>query len=105
MKNINQKSKNHLVHLCKNSGCKNERTTLYFCQSCRETHNARTRELKRKYRHQGQCVMCGNDSNNKRRCKACSILNKKYVENSLYLQSKKSKTGVYGTMKEIMEII
>lgn len=91
------------MNLCKKCK-KNKRVSLYFCSKCLDKHNYRTRELKRKYRKEGKCVMCSKPSNGKRKCKDCEEKNKEYVKNSKYLQSKKSKQGCYG-MKQIIEVL
>ena len=91
------------LSLCKH--CKTKpRVSLYFCKECLEAHNKATRELKRKYRANGKCVMCGEPSST-RRCKECQILDNKYKDESLFIKSKKAKQGQFGGIKQISEIL
>ena len=97
----NHKTLDRLCKQCK----KRRRVTLYFCQPCRESHNKQTRKLKRKYRAENRCVMCGELSGGSRRCKTCVDKNYIYVINSPWLKSKKSKKGIFGNINEIMRLI
>jgi len=106
MNQSNQKSNRKALEatskICKHCG-KNERVTLYFCQVCREKHNARTRELKRKYRNTLRCVDCGKPSNGLRYCSECKS---KYNEwNNRHKQNLRVKTGYYGKLEQIMEVM
>jgi len=105
MNQSNQKSNRKALEatskICKHCG-KNERVTLYFCQVCREKHNARTRELKRRYRKESRCVDCGKPSNT-RYCEKCKIKYKDW--NSRINQNKRIKQGYYGKLERIMEVI
>lgn len=97
----NQKKNKEL--LCKK--CKERpRTSLYFCKICLDLHNEKTKELKRKYRKSKKCAYCGEKSIT-RRCPNCKIKYKKEVNNSLFIQSKKAKKGIYGGLKQIREIL
>lgn len=89
--------------LCKKCK-KNERVTLAFCQKCREEHNKQTRELKRKYRKEKKCCMCGKSSS-KRLCFNCLQLQYKYIRESKYTQSKKAKQGIFAGIKQLNEVL
>ncbi len=90
--------------LCKKCK-KNIRVTLFFCENCRQIHNKKTRELKRKYRAEGNCVMCAKPSDGRRLCKVCQIKTYEYIKNSKYIQSKKAKQGSFGGLKQLSEVI
>lgn len=89
--------------LCKKCK-KNLRVSLYFCKKCKEEHNKQTKSLKRKYRKEGKCVMCGKKSKT-RMCIICREKNNKSIKNSSFSISKKAKKGLYGGLKQLEKII
>lgn len=89
--------------LCKICG-KRERVTLSFCQECREKHNRSTRKLKQLNKMENKCVDCGrNIDSNITRCDSCKLTH--YNSNINYRKNKNSKSGYYGQIKVISEVL
>ena len=104
MKNINQKLKNPLVHLCKQSGCNNQRYSLYYCKECLTSENERKKLLHKRKKDEGRCSDCGKDNNNNKwLCDECGIRNN--IVSIKCISNKRSKQGYYGKIEQIMEII
>ena len=102
-RSLTTKNQKTSVPLCKH--CKKRpRVTLFYCQFCRERHNARTRKLKRLYRSEGKCTMCGKKST-KVRCPECYAKEREYEKNSPWVKSKISKRGQFASIQQLMRLI